>query len=163
MNYKKILKKILPDFIINLIKKFKISLSNIRYKKMNTYEVFKDVYQKKIWTPNNLKNNFQFFSGIGSHENDFVKTYLQKIEIFLSSLPKKTDVLDLGCGDFTIGSKLRGFFRDYKAIDINDELLSDKEMLEDLIIMAVNDASSKVNQISKDKMKNVTGGLNLPF
>ena len=48
-------------------------------------------------------------------------------------------------------------------ISIADSLTSDKEMLEDLIIMAVNDASSKVNQISKDKMKNVTGGLNLPF
>lgn len=147
MNYKKILKKILPDFIINLIKKFKISLSNIRYKKMNTYEVFKDVYQKKIWTPNNLKNNFQFFSGIGSHENDFVKTYLQKIEIFLSSLPKKTDVLDLGCGDFTIGSKLRGFFRDYKAIDINDELIEfNKKKYKDLNI------SFKALDITKESL-----------
>jgi len=48
-------------------------------------------------------------------------------------------------------------------ISIAESLTSDKEMLEDLIIMAVNDASSKVNKISKDKMKNVTGGLNLPF
>ena len=48
-------------------------------------------------------------------------------------------------------------------ISIADSLTSDKEMLEDLIMMAVNDASSKINQISKDKMKNVTGGLNLPF
>ena len=48
-------------------------------------------------------------------------------------------------------------------ISIADSVTSDKEMLEDLIMMAVNDASSKVNQISKDKMKNVTGGLNLPF
>ena len=48
-------------------------------------------------------------------------------------------------------------------ISIDESLFSDKEMLEDLIIMAVNDASSKINKISKDKMKNVTGGLNLPF
>ena len=66
MNFRKILKKIFPDLIINFLKKLKISLSSIRYKKMNTYEVFKDIYQKKIWTPNNLKNEFQFFSGIGS-------------------------------------------------------------------------------------------------
>jgi len=53
----------------------------------------------------------------------------------------------------------------YKVTNINiaDSLLSDKEMLEDLIILAFNDASSKVNGASKDKMKNVTGGLNLPF
>jgi len=54
---------------------------------------------------------------------------------------------------------------EYKVININidDSLLSDKEMLEDLIMLAVNDASSKINSTSKDKMKNVTGGLNLPF
>ena len=52
---------------------------------------------------------------------------------------------------------------EYKVTNINitDSLLSDKEMLEDLIILAFNDASSKVNGASKDKMKNVTGGLNL--
>ena len=36
-------------------------------------------------------------------------------------------------------------------------------MLEDLIMIAVNEASTKVNNLSKEKMKNVTGGLNLPF
>ena len=54
---------------------------------------------------------------------------------------------------------------DFKITDISidESLFSDKEMLEDLIIVAVNDASTKINEISKNKMKNVTGGLNLPF
>ena len=54
---------------------------------------------------------------------------------------------------------------EYKITNINidDSLLLDKEILEDLIMLAVNDASSKINSASKDKMKNVTGGLNLPF
>jgi len=54
---------------------------------------------------------------------------------------------------------------EYKVTNINidDSLLLDKEILEDLIMLAVNDASTKVNNASKDKMKNVTGGLNLPF
>jgi DNA-binding YbaB/EbfC family protein len=54
---------------------------------------------------------------------------------------------------------------EYKVTNINIDgsLLSDKEMLEDLIMIAVNDASTKVNNLSKEKMKNVTGGLNLPF
>ena len=49
------------------------------------------------------------------------------------------------------------------SINIDNSLLTDKEMLEDLIMIAFNDASSKVNSASKDKMKNVTGGLNLTF
>ncbi len=48
-------------------------------------------------------------------------------------------------------------------IFIDETLMSDKDMLEDLIIIAVNDASSKISEISKEKMKSVTGGLNLPF
>ena len=49
------------------------------------------------------------------------------------------------------------------AVEIDKGLLNDKEMLEDLIMMAINDASSQVNRISAEKMKGVTGGLNLPF
>lgn len=49
------------------------------------------------------------------------------------------------------------------AVEIDKDLLNDKEMLEDLIMMAINDASSQVNRISEEKMKGVTGGLNLPF
>ena len=48
-------------------------------------------------------------------------------------------------------------------IFVDETLMSDKDMLEDLIMIAVNDASSKIGEISKEKMKNVTGGLNLPF
>jgi DNA-binding YbaB/EbfC family protein len=47
------------------------------------------------------------------------------------------------------------------SVDISESLLDDKEMLEDLIMMAMNDASSQVNIISAEKMKGVTGGLNL--
>ena len=48
-------------------------------------------------------------------------------------------------------------------IQINESLLTDKEALEDLIMTALNDASSQISEISKAKLKNVTGGINLPF
>jgi hypothetical protein len=53
----------------------------------------------------------------------------------------------------------------YRAtnIQIDESLLTDKEILEDLIMTALNDASSQVSEISKAKLKNVTGGINLPF
>ena len=54
---------------------------------------------------------------------------------------------------------------EYRAtnIQIDESLLTDKEILEDLIMTALNDASSQVSEISKAKFKNVTGGINLPF
>ena len=48
-------------------------------------------------------------------------------------------------------------------IQINESFLTDKEVLEELIMTALNDASSQVSKISKAKLKNVTGGINLPF
>jgi DNA-binding YbaB/EbfC family protein len=38
----------------------------------------------------------------------------------------------------------------------------DKEFLEDLIAAAINDASQKIDTLSKEKMAAVTGGMNLP-
>ncbi|HQX90701.1 MAG TPA: YbaB/EbfC family nucleoid-associated protein, partial [Moraxellaceae bacterium] len=52
---------------------------------------------------------------------------------------------------------------DVKRVEIDDSLLKeDKEMLEDLIAAAVNDAVRKVEAHSQSKMGAVTQGLNLP-
>lgn len=52
---------------------------------------------------------------------------------------------------------------DVKRVQIDDSLLKeDKEMLEDLIAAAVNDAVRKVEEHSQKKMGSVTAGLNLP-
>lgn len=48
------------------------------------------------------------------------------------------------------------------AIDPSLMTDDDQEMLEDLIAAAVNDAVRRVEQTSKDKMAEVTGGMNLP-
>jgi DNA-binding YbaB/EbfC family protein len=38
----------------------------------------------------------------------------------------------------------------------------DVEMLEDLVLAAVNDAAQKANELASMRMESVTGGLNLP-
>ena len=60
---------------------------------------------------------------------------------------------------------------DLKKVTIDPAVMDDKEMLEDLIAAAVNDATRKVEEQSNAKMGNVTagmpmgglGGLKLPF
>ena len=52
---------------------------------------------------------------------------------------------------------------DVKRVSIDDSLLGDdKDMLEDLIAAAVNDAVRQVEKTSADKMSGMTAGLNLP-
>jgi DNA-binding YbaB/EbfC family protein len=52
---------------------------------------------------------------------------------------------------------------DLKRVNIDDSLMSDdKEMLEDLIAAAVNDAVRQLEQTSKERMSGLTDGMNLP-
>jgi hypothetical protein len=50
-----------------------------------------------------------------------------------------------------------------RRVTIEDSVLrDDKEMLEDLVAAAFNDASRKVEQTVQQKLSSVTGGLGLP-
>lgn len=52
---------------------------------------------------------------------------------------------------------------DVKSVDIDESLLKEeKDILEDLLAAAVNDAVRKVEQAGKDKMGNIAQGLNIP-
>ena len=52
---------------------------------------------------------------------------------------------------------------DVKRVSIDESLMSDdKDMLEDLVAAAVNDAVRQVEKTSSDKMSGMTAGLNLP-
>ncbi|BCG63569.1 MAG: hypothetical protein methR_P1297 [Methyloprofundus sp.] len=53
--------------------------------------------------------------------------------------------------------------REVRKVSIDDALVGDdKEMLEDLVAAAINDAVHKVSKIKKDKMGDVTSGMPLP-
>ncbi|NOX75737.1 MAG: YbaB/EbfC family nucleoid-associated protein [Gammaproteobacteria bacterium] len=52
---------------------------------------------------------------------------------------------------------------DVKRVSIDDSLMGDdKDMLEDLLAAAVNDAVRQVETTSQEKMSGMTAGLNLP-
>lgn len=51
-----------------------------------------------------------------------------------------------------------------RRVSIDNSLLGDdKDMLEDLVAAAINDASRKVETAVQDKLASVTGGMNLPM
>ncbi len=52
---------------------------------------------------------------------------------------------------------------DVKRVEIDATLLKDdKEVLEDLVAAAMNDAVRKVEQAAQEKMASITGGMGLP-
>ena len=50
-----------------------------------------------------------------------------------------------------------------RRVSIDDSLLSDdKDMLEDLVAAAINDAAHKVEATTQERMSGLTSGINLP-
>ena len=50
-----------------------------------------------------------------------------------------------------------------RRVEIDDSLVGDdKEMLEDLVAAAINDAAHKVESMTQERMSGMTAGLNLP-
>ncbi len=47
-------------------------------------------------------------------------------------------------------------------IHIDESVLDDQDMLEDLVLTAVNDAVGQIASASSEKMKSATGGMSLP-
>jgi SAM-dependent methyltransferase len=83
-------------------------------------EVFSRVYRDKHW---GRRWGRKFFSGPGSHGPKVIGPYTQSVQDFLREFPRPPDVVDLGCGDFHLGSQLRYCCGQYVACDVVPELI----------------------------------------
>lgn len=82
---------------------------------------------------------------------------MQKVQAEIAAL-QVTGEAGGGMVRVTLNGKHEG-----KKVELDPQLLSDdKDLLEDLIAAAITDASHKLERAQKDKMAEVTGGLNLP-
>ncbi|WP_121666439.1 class I SAM-dependent methyltransferase [Mesonia aquimarina] len=79
-----------------------------------TKDAMVQIYEKNLWGGKNA----EFYSGLGSHHPQVVKSYVAVVSSFLKSLESPPVVCDLGCGDFNIGKELVQYASNYIAIDI---------------------------------------------
>ena len=86
-------------------------------------EMFSYVYLNQLW---GQKPGQPFFSGNGSHAPETVDSYIEAVQKLLQSL-KKPSVLDIGCGDFNIGSQLACSTKHYSACDIVEAVINDNQ------------------------------------
>lgn len=83
-------------------------------------EVFSNIYKHGIW---GREKGTEFYSGGGSHHPQYIDAYVAAAVRFLSSLSAKASVVDLGCGDFNVGSRIRPFCDRYVACDVVEDLI----------------------------------------
>jgi DNA-binding YbaB/EbfC family protein len=79
-----------------------------------------------------------------------------------SELEKQTVTAAAGGGMVTVEADGKGAITRVK-IDPSVADPKDVEMLEDLVLVAVNEAQKKAADLAQTEMSRLTGGLNLPF
>jgi len=70
---------------------------------------FTQIYKNSVWGQG---------SGYGSTDEFIVNEYINSVSTFLKSFDAKPKIVDLGCGDFNVGSKLIEHSLEYLACDI---------------------------------------------
>ncbi|MGL5123946.1 MAG: YbaB/EbfC family nucleoid-associated protein [Fusobacteriaceae bacterium] len=77
----------------------------------------------------------------------------------------KTKELEASVGGGAVVAKVNGQ-KELLSINISDEILKeateDKEMLQDLILSAVNEAMRQAEELSEKEMEKITGGVSIP-
>jgi DNA-binding YbaB/EbfC family protein len=84
----------------------------------------------------------------------------QKMQEAQAELGKLEVIGEAGGGmvKITLNGKHEG-----RRVELDPELLNDdKDLLEDLIAAAITDATHKLERVKKEKMADLTGGMNLP-
>ncbi len=120
---KSAIKKLLPLSLANAYRRLRSQFGYAKYKGMSEEQVFTHIYTQGEWG-HNPKTGSQFYSGTGSHDANVVNPYVSAVTDFLGSLPHKPSVVDLGCGDFAVGSKIRHLCSNYVACDIVAPLIA---------------------------------------
>ncbi len=86
-------------------------------------DTFTRIYDRGYWG-RSAEPGDRFFSGSGSHTGEIVDAYVRAVIGFLTSLPEKADVVDLGCGDFAVGSRIRPYCGRYMGCDVVEGLIA---------------------------------------
>ncbi len=90
---------------------------------------------------------------------------VQDMQTRMSEMQEKLAEIEMvgGSGAGMVQATLNGR-SELKRVKIDPSLLKpeDAEVLEDLIVAAVNDARAKVERYTQDEMSKLTGGLPLP-
>jgi hypothetical protein len=89
------------------------------FAKLDNAAAFGKIYRNRVWG----SGDDGFWSGLGSHDEHTSDSYVAAIRSFLARFPRRLDVVDIGCGDFSVGSRIRDACNRYVAGDVVPELI----------------------------------------
>jgi len=139
-------KRCIPDALLAARKDYQISKLRDTFRTLSVKEAFTTIYTDALWGKSATTGG-DFFSGSGSHQPNVVATYVSAVKAFLKSLDNKPSAVDLGCGDFSVGSQIRSLCGPYIACDVVEPLIErNKHMYREL------DVDFRVVDITTDEV-----------
>jgi hypothetical protein len=120
---RELLRKLVPVSLRRARRDFVLRRQWKSFEELPPGEAFRRVYEDGVWGQSPDRGD-RFFSGSGSHAPQLVSGYVAAVEAFLRTFPQKPNVVDLGCGDFAIGSQLRPLCGKYIACDVVEPLIA---------------------------------------
>ena len=126
----RVIHRLTPQFLYDLnLRRRRHWVDRELGKAKNARDVFSAIYEHGVWGSDKAEPGRRFYSGSGSHRSEWVDPYVVAVQDLCASLEKvlgrKPDAVDLGCGDFSVGARLRGACGRYIACDIVDGMIAD--------------------------------------
>jgi len=110
--------RVLPAPLVSAVRRRRRERAQRVFRGLSPSQVFDKIYADGVW------GGGDFNSGRGSREAAIVEPYVAATREFLRSLPAPPDAVDLGCGDFFVGSQLRELCGSYIACDVVPALIA---------------------------------------
>ena len=110
-------RSLLPEALLRSVRGWRRERTMSAYDGLSAKAAFEKVYADREWgAPRH--GDSAYYSGDGSHDPDIVTPYVEAAGAFLLGFAEPPDVLDIGCGDFHVGVRLRPHCGRYTACDV---------------------------------------------
>ncbi|CAG2129196.1 hypothetical protein LMG31506_00606 [Cupriavidus yeoncheonensis] len=116
--FKQRLKPLMPAWVLKFHRDRVIRREGSLYDGKSLGEVFTHVYETGAWGV--AEDQSGFYSGSSSHDPKIVEPYVEAVTAYLTAMPERPSVVDLGCGDFNVGKRLRAVCGRYIGCDVVD-------------------------------------------
>jgi hypothetical protein len=120
---KTLLKPLVPPSVLSAWYKFNANRERAELERCRSpKETFTTIYRRGHWGKSGDPAD-RIFSGSGSRDPKIVGVYIQSVAAFLREHSPCLNAVDLGCGDFAVGSQLRPYCGAYVACDVVEDVV----------------------------------------
>ena len=119
-------KRIAPFFVRRIQRAIRSRKVAREFSGLSNKEVFEKIYEEKRWGSSDQEHR-KYSSGVGTRDIEVVQKYIDAVKGFISQKSDIASGLDLGCGDFSVGSQICDSFDEFTAADVAANVIEENK------------------------------------